>query len=210
LRIAAVSACLLLAACASFETAGEPADHFVTPAIAAAYLPLHAPAYLVLERRGAAVVIAPGVAVTNAHNAGMVDEAAVIGRSPGYDLLFFRASGRMPPPFAAPKAGEEVVAYGQGGDNDLRVAQGVVRGLDVPIPRDCPGCAPQMAFAFEADAGHGFSGGPVVDAKTGALLGIVFGFRKSDEARKERIIYAYDMAHVMAELAKLTNASSGR
>lgn len=156
------------------------------------------------------MVIAPGVAVTNAHNARLVDDAALIGQSQDYDLLFFRAPGRVPPPYAAPEAGEEVLAYGQGEDNDLRVAHGAVRGLDVPIPRDCAGCAPQMAFAFEADAGHGFSGGPVVDAKTGALLGIVFGFRKSDEAQKERIIYAYDMAHVMAELAKLTTAPTGR
>lgn len=200
----------MLAACASFETAGEPADDFITPGVRAAYLPLHAPAYVVLEQRGAAVVIAPGIAVTNAHNAGLVDDAALIGKSQAYDLLFFRVTGRIPPPVAAPYMGEAIVAYGQGGDNDLRVAHGVVRGLDVPIPRDCAGCAPQMAFAFEADGGHGFSGGPVVDVKTGALLGIVFGFRKSDEARKERIIYAYDMAHVMAELAKITSAPSGR
>lgn len=173
-------------------------------------MPLHAPAYLVLELRGAGVVIAPGIAVTNAHNARLVDASALIGQSQDYDLLFFRAPGRKPPSFASLHEGEAVVAYGQGADDDLRVAHGVVRGLRVPIPRDCRGCAPQIAFAFQADAGHGFSGGPVVDAKTGALLGIVFGFRESDEAKKERIIYAYDMAHVMAELEKVRNAPSGR
>ncbi len=203
MRFAAVLAFALLAACASFETAGEAAHGFVTPAIEAAYLPLQAPAYVVLERRGAAVVVAPGIAVTNAHNAALIDHDALIGQSADYDLLFFRVSGRNPPPFAGPQPGEAVLAYGQGADNDLRAAYGVVRGLNVPIPRDCAPCAPQMAFAFEADAGHGFSGGPVVDAKTGALLGIVFGFRKSDAARKERIVYAYDMAHVMAELKKV-------
>jgi Trypsin-like peptidase domain len=199
----AVCAPILLAACASFETAGEPANGFVTPALEAAYLPLEAPAYLVLEKRGAAVVVAPGIAATNAHNAALVKGDAPIGQSKDYDLLFFRVPGRSTPPIAEPRIGEDVLAYGQGADNDLRVAKGVVRGLDVPIARDCAGCAPQIAFAFEADAGHGFSGGPVVDAKTGALLGIVFGFRRSDETRKMRIVYAYDMAHVMAELGKV-------
>ena len=156
-----------------------------------------------LEERGAAIVVAPGVAATNAHNAGLVDAKSVIGASRDYDLTFFRAPGRNPPPVAAASIGEAVLAYGQGGGNELRVASGVVRGLDVPIPRDCAPCAPQMAIAFEADAGHGFSGGPLVDARTGALLGIVFGFRKSDQEQKERIIYAYDMAHVMAELGKV-------
>jgi S1-C subfamily serine protease len=197
------AAALLLASCASFETAGEPAPDFGTPAIAAAYLPLAASDYVVLEKRGAGVVIAPGVAVTNAHNAGLIGPDAVIGQSKDYDLLFFRAPGPAPPPVASPQIGEAVLAYGQGADNDLRVAKGVVLGLEVPIPADCQDCAPQSAFAFKADAGHGFSGGPVVDAKTGALVGIVFGFRKSDEARQNRIIYAYDMAHVMAELEKV-------
>ncbi len=196
---------LLLASCASFETAGEGARDFVSPAIAAAYLPLEASAYLVLEKRGAAVVIAPGIAVTNAHNANLIAPDAVIGASKDYDLLFFRAPGRSTPPFAAPQIGEAVLAYGQGAENDLRVAHGAVLGLSVPIPANCADCGPQTAFAFKADAGHGFSGGPVVDAKTGALLGIVFGFRKSDETLKERVIYAYDMARVMAELGKVKN-----
>ena len=203
--LAICAGALALAACASFETAGEPSNGFVTPAIETAYLPLEAPAYLVLEKRGAAVVIAPGVAVTNAHNAALVDAKSVIGQSKDYDLLFFRVTGRESPPTAAPQTGEDVLAYGQGADNDLRVARGIIRGADVAMPPVCADCGSAHAFAFEADAGHGFSGGPVADAKTGALLGIVFGFRKSDEAQKERIIYAYDMAHVMTELGKITN-----
>ena len=194
-----------MASCASFETAGEPSADFATPQIASAYLPLEASAWLVLEKRGAAIVIAPGIAVTNAHNANLIAPDAAIGASKDYDLLFFRAPGRAPPPMAAPQMGEAVLAYGQGAENDLRVAHGVVLGLAVPIPANCENCGPQTAFAFKADAGHGFSGGPVVDAKTGALLGIVFGFRKSDEAQVERVIYAYDMAHVMAELEKIRN-----
>ena len=47
-------------------------------------------------RRGAAVVIAPGIAVTNAHNANLVDPGSVIGAARQSDLMFFRtgAPGR--------------------------------------------------------------------------------------------------------------------
>lgn len=194
---------LTLAACSSFETAGEPADGFVTPALRDAYLPLHASAYVVLEERGAGVIIAPGIAVTNAHNSDLIDKKSVIGISRNFDLMFFRVAAGTPSLIMAPHIGQDVLAYGQGADNELRVAHGVIRGTDVEMPPNCDGCEPANAIAFEADAGHGFSGGPLVDAKTGALLGIVFGFRKSDEAQKERIMYAYNMAHVMAELGKV-------
>lgn len=193
---------LLVGGCASFESAGEPAETFITREIWAAYLPLHG--WGMFEHRAAATIVAPGIAATNAHNANLVAPDVLIGKSTDYDLLFFHAPGHEPPPMAAPQIGETVLAYGQGAHNDLRVAHGVVRGVDVALPPNCPGCAAQQAIAIEADAGKGFSGGPVVDAKTGALLGIVFAFRASDESRKERMIYAYDMARVAAELARVS------
>ena len=65
-------------------------------------------------------------------------------------------------------------------------------------------CAVQHAFVFEAKGGKGFSGGPVVDAKTGRLLGIVFGFRDGidDHTPGHRLMYAYDMNRVFAELGR--------
>ncbi len=47
------------------------------------------------------------------------------------------------------------------------------------------------------DAGPGFSGGPVLDA-SGRLVGITFGYK--DEGY-QRMMYAYDMSRVRAELS---------
>jgi S1-C subfamily serine protease len=185
-----------LAGCAS---AGEPAAGFLNPAIAAAYLPLSGMRDIVLEGRGAGVVIGTGIAVTNAHNANLVDDDSVIGTSPEYDLLFFHTNAGTPLPSAQPWTAEEVIAYGQGVSGSLRLARGRVTALDAPVLPRCPACGVQHAFTFEADAGPGFSGGPVVDATDGRLVGIVFGFQ--DEKDGGRLMYAYDMDRVAKELA---------
>lgn len=192
---------LAFAAGGCATSAGEPAKGFLTPGIAAAYLPLDGTAYLILEAHGAAVVIAPGVAVTNAHNANLVDSERVIGVSTDDDLLFFRTEQRDVPPDGEPQAGESVIAYGQGKDGELRMAVGTVRWTDAPVLPRCAGCGVQHAFAFEASAGKGFSGGPVVDARNGRLIGIVFGFRDGAPQTHERLMYAYGMGRVFAELA---------
>jgi hypothetical protein len=191
---------LLLTACSS---AGEPAADFLSPAIAAAYLPLSGPRDIIFEGRGAGVAIGNGVAVTNAHNANLVDGSAVIGISAEYDLLFFRNAGGSPLPVARPWTAEEVVAYGEGTNGSLRMARGRVTALDAPVLPRCPSCGIQHAFTFEADAGKGFSGGPVVNATDGKLVGIVFGFQ--DEKDGGRLIYAYDMERVAKELAIAQN-----
>jgi hypothetical protein len=63
----------------------------------------------------------------------------------------------------------------------------------------------QNAFVFAGNAGPGFSGGPVLDAKTGRLVGITFGYL--NDANGERQMYAYDMARVSAEFAALAKPS---
>lgn len=191
---------LAFAAGGCATSAGEPAKDFLTPAIARAYLPLEGTAYLVLEAHGAAVVIAPGIAATDAHNANLVDSGRVIGASTDYDLLFFRTERKDAPPQGEPQAGESVIAYGQGKDGELRMAGGIVRWTDAPVLPRCAGCGMQHAFAFEAGAGKGFSGGPVVDARDGRLVGIVFGFKDGDARSHARLMYAYDMRRVFAEL----------
>jgi len=201
-RAAILALALGAGGCASFGSAGEPAAAIAYPSIAAAYLPLEGSAYVVLDGHGAAIVVAPGVAATNAHNANLVAADTVIGQSADYDLLFFRSSAISVPATGEPQTGEEVIAYGQGGDDDLRVAHGVVRYTDAEVVARCPACAVQHAFAFEADAGKGFSGGPVVDAHDGRLLGVVFGFRDDAPGIKGRLMYAYDMKRVAAELAR--------
>jgi hypothetical protein len=177
---------------------GEPATAISQPAIAAAYLPLHARTHLGIDSAdGAAVVIAPGIAVTNAHNANLLDSRSIIGTVRDYDLLYFRTSRDAAPATAAPVLGEAVTAYGQGGEAELRVAHGVVRQI-----KSCDGCAAPAWFTFAGDAGPGFSGGPVLDA-AGRLVGITFGYKDS---QAERLIYAYDMARVRAEFLAFQKA----
>jgi hypothetical protein len=143
---------------------------------------------------GAAMVIAPHIAVTNAHNANLLDPRNVIGVRQDYDLLFFRTPRSAEPQTAPVAVGEDVIAYGQGADGELRIAHGVVREV-----KQCAGCSAPAYFDFAGDAGPGFSGGPVLDG-SGRLIGITFGYK--DEHR-ERLIYAYDMGRVRAEFSAL-------
>jgi hypothetical protein len=184
---------LALAACAT--PSGVPAARIAEPAIAAAYLPLQSRLHLGLEKAaGAAMVIAPGIAATNAHNANLVDAKSVIGIAAASDLMFYRVAKGAPAATAAPLVGESVIAYGQATDGSLRQAQGIVRQI-VTVP----GYADSPYFIFAGPAGPGFSGGPVVDG-AGRLVGIIFGYK---DQGAERLIYAYDMARVRAELSAL-------
>jgi hypothetical protein len=186
---------LLFAVCGCAGSSGVPATAIAQPDIAAAYLPLHGRVHLGLDSAdGAAVVIAPGLAVTNAHNANLLDPKSVIGTRRDYDLLFFHTPKAASPPTAAPVVGQSVTAYGQGANRELRVAHGVVREI-----KQCPGCTASAYFVFAGNAGPGFSGGPVLDG-SGRLVGITFGYK--DEGR-QRLIYAYDMSRVQAEFSAL-------
>jgi hypothetical protein len=183
----------LLAGCA--HSSGAPAISVSEPSIAAAYLPLYGRVHLGLDSAvGAAVVVAPGIAATNAHNENLLDEKSVLGVRHDYDLLFFRTARQASPPTAEPVIGEAVTAYGQGADRELRVAHGVVRTI-----QRYPGLTAPAYFTFAGNAGPGFSGGPVIDA-SGRLVGITFGYK--DEGG-ERLIYAYDMERVRIELSAL-------
>ena len=189
---------LALAGCAA--PSGEPAAGFVSPKIAGAYIPLEGPVLLIFEGDAAAVSLGGGVAVTNAHNANLIDAKSVIGKSANYDLLFFhtdKASAELAT--AAPTVDQRVIAYGQAGGGALRKAEGIVTRLDAPVEALCRKCDVQSAFTFEGNAGPGFSGGPVLDATDGKLLGIVFGY-VDQPGGKGRTMYAYTMERVSAEL----------
>ena len=191
---------LLVSVAGCAASSGQPATVIAEPGIAAAYLPLHARVHLGIDTvDGAAVVIAPGIAVTNAHNANLLEPKSVIGVRQDYDLLFFRTPKDTAPPTAAPVIGESVTAYGQGGDRELRIARGVVKEI-----KPCSGCTAPAYFVFAGNAGPGFSGGPVLD-RSGKLIGITFGYK--DEGR-ERLIYAYDMARVRVEFSALSKATN--
>jgi hypothetical protein len=161
-------------------------------------MPLLGHVHLGLDRAaGVAMVFQPGVAVTNAHNANLLDPDSVIGTATLSDLMYFRAGSVPPPATAMPVVGAAVTAYGEDVDGELRIAHGKVVEIAVT-----PGYAASPYFIFQGDAGPGFSGGPVVDS-SGKLIGITFGYK--DEGKK-RLIYAYDMARVRAEFSGLPNA----
>jgi hypothetical protein len=180
-------ALLVLAGCAT--SSGVPAADIPEAPVAAAYIPLHRGGLVSAD--GAAVAIAPGIAVTNGHNRNLVDPRNVIGEAKDYDLLFFRNTHPPVTEMAEPMLGGAVSAFGQGTDGDLRLAHGVVRAIQA-----CTGCTAPAYFTFAGDAGPGFSGGPVLDA-SGRLIGITFGYK--DEGAS-RVIYAYPMDRVRTEL----------
>ena len=200
-RTVCLSLSLLVAGCAT--SYGDRANGFLNPQIAGAYIPLQSITHLVFEDRAAAFVIAPGVAVTNAHNAAIIGTNSVIGESKNYDLLYFHVeSGQSGQSVqtAVPTEGEPVVAYGQGASGELREAHGTVQLLNVPVAARCDTCAVQSAFTFAGEAGPGFSGGPVVDAVTGKLVGITFGYL---DPKGRRTMYAYPISRVRNELATI-------
>ncbi|HWA31152.1 MAG TPA: hypothetical protein VG867_08635 [Rhizomicrobium sp.] len=192
--VAALALALGLAGCGS-GSFGEPTSGFDFPQVAQIYVPLHGRDWTLIGHDGASVVIAPGIAATNAHNANMVDPRSVIGTVDGYDLLYFRTDKAVTPAIAKAVEGEDVIAYGQDADGKLRVSRGVIR-------RMWP-----AAFGFVSDAGPGFSGGPVVDAKTGALLGITYGYEGDTDA-KTRLMVAYTMDFVMDRLAAVQSRAA--
>lgn len=197
-RIVVLSVALIVSGCAA--SYGERAAGFLSPQLASAYIPLEGTTLIVLKAHAAAFVIAPGVAVTNAHNQAIIGGAPIIGQSRNYDLLFFHVDKNSEVSTAAPSAGEGVIAYGQGASGELREARGTVVLLNAPVEARCETCAVQSAFTFEGDAGPGFSGGPVVDARTGRLVGITFGFL---DPRGHRTMYAYPMGRVRNELSAI-------
>ena len=191
----------MLAGCA--HSSGAPAAGIVQPDIAAAYLPLYGRVHLGLDSViGAAVVIAPGIAVTNDHNDNMVDPKKVLGYGSLSDLMFFRTTRTAAPQTGAPVMGEAVTAYGQGAKRELRVAHGAICNIAGQAGGDSP------YFIFAGNAGPGFSGGPVLDG-AGRLVGITFGY--VDQPENRRLIFAYDMKRVMAEfqLKKPVKAEAG-
>jgi hypothetical protein len=193
---------LALAGCAS--PSGEPASGFASPKIAGAYIPLEGPVYLIFEGDAAAVSLGGNIAVTSAHNANLLDTKSVIGKSVNYDILFFHTGkATVELPTAEPRVGQRVIAYGQGKGGALRKAEGVITRLDAPVEALCGKCEVQSAFTFEGNAGPGFSGGPVLDANGDKLLGIVFGY-VDEVPGKKRVMYAYTMDRVFAELDEIS------
>jgi hypothetical protein len=182
-------------------SAGRHSAGFVKPQLVGAYIPLSQHDTFA-SHWAAAFAIAPNVGVTNDHNLRFIPPDMLLARSRDYDLLFFRTD-KPAPMIAKPHAGEEVIAYGQGASDDLREARGTVAALDEVVRPRCEDCRTQRAMIFDAGAGAGFSGGPVVDAKSGAVVGVTFGYIDGKAADGGRRMYAYDMDLVFAEMQRL-------
>lgn len=162
-------------------------------------MPLDSPHLLVFQHWGAAVVVAPHVAVTNAHNLNLIAPGDLLAASRDYDMIFFRTDRDVVAPTAVAHPGETIIAYGQGSHQDLREAFGTVLATGIHVAPICPTCAEQTAITYDAEAGPGFSGGPLVDADTGALLGITFGFREGEGVKAGRRMFAYPIDLVLTE-----------
>ncbi len=188
-------------------SAGRASQGFIDPRLMTAYIPLAQSYDLVFSSWGAAITIAPNIAVTNDHNLNFIAPDRLLARSRDYDLLFFRTDSPLAPPAGEAHIGDAVIAYGQGSDRHLREASGKVIARDEYVKARCPDCSSQRALVFAANAGAGFSGGPVVDAGTGAVLGITFGYLDSVNGRR---MYAYDIGLVLAEMQRLLGPAAVR
>jgi hypothetical protein len=188
-------------------SAGRPSPGFVNARVMFAYIPLYQRRMLFYGRWGAAVALTPDIAVTDDHNLNFIPADRLLARSRDYDLLFFRTDLNEPPEFGMATPGEAVIAYGQGSSRDLREARGVVSAVNEFVAPRCEGCRDQRAIVYSADAGEGFSGGPVVDAGTGAIIGITFGYKDETGAKGGRRMYAYDMRLVLDEMRRLVSGS---
>jgi S1-C subfamily serine protease len=176
---------------------------FVTPELSESFIPLYMGTRLGSSHFAAAVVVAPNVAVTNDHNLNLVSADMVLARSPAYDLLFFRTERTHAAAITSPKVGQTVIAYGQDGRSRRREAKGIVRELDARAFALCADCPERPAITYDAEAGEGFSGGPVVDVASGAVVGITVGYLDGAAEDGGRRMYAMDIDFVMAEMRRL-------
>ena len=119
-----------------------------------------------LRRRSS---IAPNIAVTNDHNLNLLSPRHGAGTLAGLrpSVLPHRARA-APLQITSPQVGQTVIAYGQDGQSRRREAQR--HRARARCARSCASatdCPEQPTITFDAEAGEGFSGGPVVDATIG-------------------------------------------
>jgi hypothetical protein len=198
-RIVVGVAAALAASC----TSAERSIAFITPELNDAYIPLYAGTLIGTSRFAAAVVVAPNIAVTNDHNLNLLTEDVVLARSPAYDLLFFRTERTHAAMITRPRIGQTVIAYGQDGRTGRREARGIVRQLDARAEALCEGCPERPTITYDAEAGEGFSGGPVVDVETGGVVGITVGYLDGAAENGGRRMYAMDIGFVLDEMRRL-------
>lgn len=205
------AAAALLAGCAG---AGQPYQAATDGPLPAIYGPL-TNAFACVGDFAAKTVIAPHWAVTNAHADGMVAADDLVGEATHADLALVRITGAPaePLPTATVRPGDAVTFYGTGPCGVARIAHGtVIAGDDMqcygpPEPgqeatsagRVCQrdyGMGVVPFIAVRGDAGHGFSGGPVI--AQGKLVGIMAGLVCSaDDPTIDGAMVVYSIAMVV-------------
>lgn len=143
-----------------------------------------APSVVGVGPRGSGVVVAPGLVLTNAHNArgntvvhfsdGREVQASLTGADTDGDLAVLRAGteGITPLEWAptAPSLGEIVVGLARPGGRGARAGVGFVSGSEMAF-RGPEGRLVRGALEHTAQMAPGSSGGPLVDIE-GRLVGI--------------------------------------
>ncbi len=165
--------------------------------------------YAAFRGKGMAVSLTDGVAVTTSANRGGLDPKQIFGEAKDYGLLFFPSSQYLLQlPQTAPFAGEAVTVFGQGNGGALRSLDGAVIDGVPALSFQCAVCKPSETFAvaFDSAAGTGFLGAPVLDAKSGKLVGIVFAV--ASDKKRPRFL-AYRLSFVRGELNKIISATPG-
>lgn len=137
-----------------------------------------------VTRFASQTVIAPHWAVTNAHADGIASGLTAESRTS--DLALVAIDGGAPLPFGTPHNGDHVTIYGAGCGGDQRVATGTIMdtkvyqcwgkpGADDPAnPCKGGGLGVTYAMLLVANAGPGFSGGPIIN-DAGELVGVMEG-----------------------------------
>jgi hypothetical protein len=182
-----------------------PAPAPVPPA--AAFIPLKPNVYMVFKGAGAGIALADGVAATSLANADAVDPKHVVGKSEAYGLLFFPAEPDIANlPTVELRVGDKVTAYGQGAGSSLRMAEGTAMAPQCrPVPTvdlGILGCSDRTTFMFEGEGGPGFLGGPVLDAKSGRLAGMVVAFARIGD---RHLVFAYRMSLIRSEWNRIVS-----
>lgn len=182
-----------------------------------------------------AVVVAPGIAVTNAHVLKVADQYSghsasgesftvdPVAISDRMDLAVLKVPAQVGKPFswARPRGSDQVWAMGTTNMMNSPVAVGRVVSADgwaceklaeeTAARRGPDRCESPVirGVIYEADAGPGYSGGPLVNAE-GRLIGLTQGtfYEVVDNEGRPvrdapRTMFAYDIEDVLVEVRRL-------
>ena len=160
---------LALCGCVMWLPGGEPIDASQAPPNLLTHcMAVVTPLFQVADF-AAATVIAPGIAIVPEHAAMPASFDSFPERDPSMpDLLYYRTDKGSPIYAGTPEDGDAITLYGASFCQDDRIAHGVVAHRKVELTAHG---ASVWGMMILADAGHGFSGGPVFNSR-GEWIGV--------------------------------------